>query len=172
MESNKEELSDLVEYGIRCMNKEGVEYADVKFIDTKMEDISFKNGSLERMSTMDKRGIGIRCLVAKSWGFASTNELTREKIKELAEKTIRIAKASSFVKKMDIELAEEPIYEDKVQTPIKKDPFEIELGEKIEVLEESVKRITDIRRNKNRTDNHLVWRWSGSNCNRSWRSAN
>ncbi|MHA1408013.1 MAG: TldD/PmbA family protein [Candidatus Heimdallarchaeaceae archaeon] len=158
MESNKEELSDLVEYGIRCMNKEGVEYADVKFIDTKMEDISFKNGSLERMSTMDKRGIGIRCLVAKSWGFASTNELTREKIKELAEKAIRIAKASSFVKKIDIELTEEPIYEDKVQTPIKKDPFEIELGEKIEVLEESVKRITEFSERIKVATSHYVSR--------------
>ena len=140
MQEASESISDLVSYGIKCSEKEGVQYADVKLMHTFMEDISFKNNTLERLSRTDKRGIGIRCLVNKSWGFASTNELTRDSITELVKKAIKIAKASSLVKKFDIELAEEPIYEDKVSTPIKKDPFNVELKEKIDILEESSKR--------------------------------
>ncbi len=140
MQDKVENLEDLVSYGIKCSEKEGAQYADVKFMHTFMEDISFKNNSLERLNRVDKRGIGIRCLVNKSWGFASTNELTRNSVTELAKQAVKIAKASSMVKKFDIEFAEEPIYEDKVSTPMKKDPFDVELKEKIEILEESSRR--------------------------------
>lgn len=141
MEMNKDSLTDLVEYGIKCANSNNVEYADVKFMKTKMEEISFKNGTLESMSNLNKLGIGIRCLLNKSWGFASTNELTRDSITELAKSATKIAKSSSLVKKFDIVLAEEPTHIDKIQTPVKKDPFDVELKEKVDILEESAKRI-------------------------------
>ena len=86
--SNDGNLEDLVAYGIKCSEKEGAEYADVKYMGTKMEEISYKNENIEKISRVDKRGIGIRCIVNKSWGFASTNELTREKITELAKKAV------------------------------------------------------------------------------------
>jgi len=140
MQENTEDLMDLVSYGIKCCENKGVEYADVKFMDTQMEDISFKNDSLERMSVTNKRGIGFRCLVSKSWGFASSNELTRDKVNELADKVVKIAKASALVKKFDIEFADEPIHEAKVKTPVKTDPFDVELKQKIDVLQESAKR--------------------------------
>ncbi|MCG3215440.1 MAG: TldD/PmbA family protein [Candidatus Heimdallarchaeota archaeon] len=137
MQESAENLADLVAYGIKCCEKKGVDYADVKFMDTKMEDISFKNESLERLDVTNKKGIGIRCLVNKSWGFASSNELTREKVTDLADLVVKIAKASALVKKFDIEFAEEPIHKATVKTPVKKDPFDVELNEKIDVLQES-----------------------------------
>ncbi len=143
MQESSSNLEDLVAYGIKCCEKKGVEYADVKYMDTRMQNISYKNEALEQLSNIDKRGIGIRCLVNKSWGFASTNELTRDSITELAEKAVKIAKASSMVKKFDIELADEPVYEDKKMTPIKKDPFKIELAEKMDVLQQSAKIIRE-----------------------------
>ena len=156
--SNNGNLEDLVAYGIKCSEKEGVEYADVKYMDTKMEDISYKNENLDRMSRVDKRGIGIRCIVNKSWGFASTNELTREKITELAKKAVKIAKASSLVKKFDIELADEPIHKDTVKTPMKKDPFEIELSEKLSILQESAKRAKEFSDRIKIASSHYVSR--------------
>ena len=101
MRDKTENVTDLVAYGIKCCEKNNVEYADVKIMNTQMDEISYKNETLDRISRLDKVGIGIRCLVNKSWGFASTNELTREKVTELVEKAVRIAKASSLVKKFD-----------------------------------------------------------------------
>ncbi|MHA2357970.1 MAG: TldD/PmbA family protein [Candidatus Heimdallarchaeaceae archaeon] len=158
MQENADNLADLVAYGIKCCEKNGVEYADVKYLDTKMEDMSFKDYTLERMSRLDKRGIGIRCIISKSWGFASTNELTRDSITELAEKAVKIAKASALVKKFDIELADEPIYEAKVRTPVKKNPFEVELSEKMEVLKESAKRIKEYSERIKVATSHYVGR--------------
>ena len=43
MQENTDNLADLVEYGIKCCNDKGVEYADVKYMHTQMENISFKN---------------------------------------------------------------------------------------------------------------------------------
>ena len=123
MQEASENVADLVTYGIKCCNEKGAEYADVKYMHTLMENITFKNKTLDRLDRTDKKGIGIRCLVNKSWGFASSNELTRDKVTELAELAIKIAKASSLVKKFDIILADEPAYEDKVSTHVKKDPF-------------------------------------------------
>lgn len=158
MQNKAENLEDLVSYGIKCTEKEGVQYADVKFMHTFMEDISFKNSTLERLNRTDKRGIGIRCLVNKSWGFASTNELTRDSIIDLVKEAVKIAKASSLVKKFDIELAEEPIYNDKVSTPTKKDPFDIELKDKIDILEESSKRAKEFSEKIKVSTSHYVSR--------------
>lgn len=158
MRDKTENVTDLVAYGIKCCEKNNVEYADVKIMNTQMDEISYKNETLDRISRLDKVGIGIRCLVNKSWGFASTNELTREKVTELVEKAVRIAKASSLVKKFDIELADEPIYEDTVITPMKKDPFEVELSEKIEILQESVKRIRGVSERIKVATSHYVSR--------------
>ena len=133
-------LADLVTYALKCCELRRVDYADAKYMDTKIESISFKNESLEIMNRTKKRGMGIRVLKNGSWGFASTNELTRDKITELAESAVKIAKASSLVRKFEIELADEPIYEDNVKTPVKKDPFEVEIDEKIGVLQECTKR--------------------------------
>lgn len=158
MRDKTENVANLVAYGIKCCEKNNVEYADVKFMNTQMEEISYKNETLDRISRIDKVGIGIRCLVNKSWGFASTNELTREKVTELVNKAVRIAKASSLVKKFDIELANEPIYEDTVITPMRKDPFDVELSEKIEILQESVKRIKEVSERIKVATSHYVSR--------------
>ncbi|MHA1685310.1 MAG: TldD/PmbA family protein [Candidatus Heimdallarchaeaceae archaeon] len=134
-----EDVKDLVAYGLRCIREEA-DYADVRYMNTLMEQISYKNESLDRFEKTEKRGIGIRCLVNGSWGFAATNELTRDSITSTANLALKIARASAFVRKTQIELADEPVHVDKVHTPIKIDPITVELDEKIDVLAESVKR--------------------------------
>lgn len=140
--SHSEGVKDLVEYGLKCV-RDDAEYADVRYMNTLMEQISYKNESLDRLEKTQKRGIGIRCLVDGSWGFAATNELTREAITETAKHALKIARASAIVRKKKIQLADEPVHVDKVKTPIKIDPFKVELDEKIAVLSEAVKRAKD-----------------------------
>lgn len=158
MQDSADNIADLVAYGIKCCNEKRVEYADVKYMHTLMENITFKNKTLDRLDRIDKKGIGIRCIVNKSWGFASSNELTREKVTNLVSLAVKIAKASSLVKKFDIVLADEPVYEDKVKTPVKRDPFDVELKDKIEILEESSIRAKDYSETIKVASSHYVGR--------------
>src|SRR3989304_4495075 len=64
----------------------------------------------------------------------ATAQLTREKIEETAALAVAIARASARVKKKDVVLAPEEKIAALWQTPIEKDPFQVPLEEKINLL--------------------------------------
>ena len=82
-----------------------------------------KNGIVEDFSTTLLNGVGIRVLVDnKSWGFASTNVLGLTNIKQTLDSAIKLAKASSQLKKTETELQHTKGISANIRAPIKKKP--------------------------------------------------
>jgi TldD protein len=114
--------------------RRGASYADARVMDMRHRDISTKNGEVGTLSESESLGIGIRVIANGSWGFASTDRLTREGVQACAAEAVAIAKASALAKTEDIALAPEGAYVDVWQNPYLKDPFRIPVERQIDLL--------------------------------------
>lgn len=112
----------------------GATYADARVMDIRQRDISTKNGLIGTVVESESLGIGVRVVAGGSWGFASTDRLTREGVQACAAEAVAIAKASALAKTHNVVLAPEQAYIDTWQSPFIKDPFRIPVERQIELL--------------------------------------
>src|SRR5579863_3769892 len=127
-------MQDLANSAIETAKKRGASYADVRVMDIRHRDISTKNGEVGTLAESESYGIGIRVIASGSWGFASTDRLTREGISACAAEAVAIAKASALAKLHDVEMVRVESYQDTWQNPYVKDPFLIPIERQLDLL--------------------------------------
>jgi TldD protein len=77
----------------------------------------------------------VRVLVGGTWGFAASRELTLEEAANTARTAAAQARANRVAQRRPVELAPTDIHPDgRWQTPIRVDPFEIAIEEKVDLL--------------------------------------
>ena len=127
-------MQEIAAWALETAKRRGASYADARVMDIRHRDISTKNGEVGTLSESESLGIGIRVIANGSWGFSSTDRLTREGVQACAAEAVAIAKASSLAKTEDIALAPENAYVDIWQNPYLKDPFRIPVERQIDLL--------------------------------------
>ena len=127
-------MQEIAAWALETAKRRGASYADARVMDIRHRDISTKNGEVGTLSESESLGIGIRVIANGSWGFSSTDRLTREGVQACAAEAVAIAKASSLAKTEDIALAPERAYVDIWQNPYLKDPFRIPVERQIDLL--------------------------------------
>ncbi|MCS7131836.1 MAG: TldD/PmbA family protein, partial [Hadesarchaea archaeon] len=125
---------EIAEYAIELATKLGASYADVRLERSREEDIVVKDGTVESVRFGEESGLGIRVL-AGTWGFASTNELTKSAAREAIKAAISMARSTRD--HGGVKLAEVEICEASSQAVGKRNPFEVDLSEKIELCLEA-----------------------------------
>ena len=81
----------------------GATYADVRVMHLRQRDLTTKSGEVGTLGHSESVGLGIRVVVNGAWGFASTDQLTREGVAACAAQAVSIAKASALAKKVATE---------------------------------------------------------------------
>jgi TldD protein len=127
-------VKELTQIAIDHATSIGANYADIRIIATRMEDITVRNGEVADLEQLHDLGFGIRVIVDGAWGFASSHEVTKAEIERVAALAVDIAKASSSLKVKDVALAPEETYQEKWQTPYVEDPFSVSMEEKMSLL--------------------------------------
>ncbi len=127
-------MHEIAAWALETAKRRGASYADARVMDVRLRDISTKNGEVGTLSESESLGIGIRVIANGSWGFSSTDRLTREGVQACAAEAIAIAKASALAKIEDVALAPENAYVDIWQNPYLKDPFRIPVERQIDLL--------------------------------------
>ena len=112
----------------------GAQYADIRVVNSKEENISVKNGVVDGMSTNETLGFGVRVLVDGAWGFASSRELTANEVDKVTDLAIKIAKASALVRGDHVKLGEPVTSKGTYVTPIKINPSTISIEDKLNLL--------------------------------------
>ncbi|MEE9411157.1 MAG: DNA gyrase modulator, partial [Candidatus Heimdallarchaeota archaeon] len=130
-------MDDLIAKAIDKAAKGGATFSEVRVFGFKYENISTRDGQIETCGQYNDKGYGVRVIKDKAWGFASTAVIDESTVDEITKAAIKEAEATSRVQKKPIELTEEPIIKDKYKTPYTKNPFDIPLEEKIEILKKS-----------------------------------
>ena len=142
MISTKDLGEELAKISLDIAKRDNATYAELRLVNTRSEDITVvnENPASEEASSI---GAGIRVLYKDSgWGFADTDELEHESIRETTKKALSLAKGAS---KLGIKVtrASEPVHVDKWETPVKKDPWRIPTETKYELLQDVTKRMKE-----------------------------
>jgi TldD protein len=112
----------------------GASYADIRIIRTQYESIAAKNEKVSNIGKSEDEGFGVRVIANGAWGYASSSLVTESEIQRITAAAVNTAKASAILKKTDVILAPEKSYVDTWRTPYSKDPFNISLETKIDLL--------------------------------------
>src|SRR6202051_4663639 len=97
-------MRDFVNWALETAKLRGATYADARVMDIRLRDLSTKNGEVGTLAESESCGIGIRVIAQGSWGFASTDRLTREEIAACAAEAVAIAKASALAKRREVRM--------------------------------------------------------------------
>jgi TldD protein len=79
-------------------------------------------------------GFGVRVIVDGAWGFAASPVVTPEEIANITKEAVIVAKANAAIQPKPIQLAPVKAYRDRWATPFDKDPFDVPMGEKLDLL--------------------------------------
>jgi len=127
-------MKDLALSALDAVARRGVTYADVRAIESRERDISTKNGKAGHVSGAESVGVGIRVLAFGCWGFAATDDVSKNGIEAAANLALEIARAGGAAKKRDVALAPEKAYEATWISPIAIDPFSIPIDRQLATL--------------------------------------
>ncbi len=127
-------MKDYADWALNRAEILGATYADARVVDQRERYISTKNGQVGQVTSSESLGIGIRVICDGAWGFAATDNMTREGIERAAGEAVEIARASATVKQRDVVLAPEEKFEDSWTSPIQKDPFSTSPEENLDLL--------------------------------------
>ncbi len=132
-----EELSKVA---LEAASKENATYADFRLVNSRNEatQVVNDNPSSDELVSI---GAGIRVLYGGAgWGFADTDEMTRENVREATLKALALTKGAAKLG-IKISFAKEPSYIDTWMSPVAKDPFSVSTEEKYALLNDCCDRM-------------------------------
>lgn len=113
----------------------GAAYADVRIGRYLTQAIMAREAKIQNIANSESYGVGIRVLVAGTWGFAATNDVTKEGMVKCAARAVSLAKANAKLQKEPVKLApQKGLGERSWKTPIQVNAFKIPVKEKVDLL--------------------------------------
>jgi TldD protein len=116
-----------------------VRYAEVRFVDDGGERLRVRDGRPEQVTKEASRGVGVRVLGSKAWGFACSADTSEGGLRAAAERAMAIARASAVVAHAPVAFPERPPSRGRYETAVAIDPFTIPLEDKLAVLDGPVR---------------------------------
>ncbi len=125
----------LADVALNTAKSKGASYADIRIGRYLNQFITTRENRVQNVANTESFGVGIRVLANGCWGFAATNDVTKEGVAKTAERAVAVAKANSKLFTEPVQLAPQKGYgEVSWKTPIEKNAFEVPIKEKIDLL--------------------------------------
>ncbi len=119
---------------LRLQNEMGrtkCDYADLRYVETDQLRIRTKNGGLEEMKETFSRGVGFRVLDSGTFGFSATRDLSEKSLFSHLAQAHRMTKQFSKIRHAEVKLTPAKPIKTRWEMPVKKDPWNLSLQEKI-----------------------------------------
>ncbi|MBD1386014.1 TldD/PmbA family protein [Mucilaginibacter rigui] len=128
----KKQLADA---GLNAAKSAGASYADVRIGRYLNQFVITRENRVQNVANTESYGVGIRVIADGCWGFAATNDVTKEGIAKVAKRAVAVAKANAKLGSAPVQLAPQKGYgEVSWKTPIEKNAFEVPIKEKVDLL--------------------------------------
>jgi TldD protein len=127
-------MRDLVIAAIDAADARGATYADARAVKMDSESLGVRGPRVEDLDRSESLGFGVRVLAEGAWGFAASTDLTTEEAARVSATAVDVARASATARLRPVELVPEPAHRAVWATPTSRDPFEVPLEEKVDVL--------------------------------------
>src|SRR5215469_7133155 len=83
-------MKQVAEWALDTATQRGASYADARIVDDRQRTLASKNGKVGHAASGESLGIGIRVLSNDSWGFAASDDLSRESVERTAAQAVEI----------------------------------------------------------------------------------
>ena len=87
-------MEDLARYLCDLAKRRGAAFADVRALHRRAESVLVQDGRADKLAASTDRGVGVRVLVGRCWGFASTDSLERRRGEQCVDDALALARAS------------------------------------------------------------------------------
>ena len=138
------DLEKLGGVALREARKYKATYADIRIVRLRDQRIGLrlspergtgKTLAVPNVVEDSSFGFGVRVIVDGAWGFASSSAVTAEQIAAITNEAVIIARANASIQSRPIQLAPVAAFRDRWVTPHDKDPFDISMAEKLDLLQ-------------------------------------
>src|SRR3954468_16881592 len=127
-------MKEIASWALNTAKSRGASFCDLRIVDERNRSLATKNGKVGHASASETLGIGIRVIAEGAWGFAATDDMTRESIERTAAQAVAIARSSATVKQYDVALAPEKAAVADWSSPCAIDPFGTSVEDNIALL--------------------------------------
>jgi len=127
-------VDDLAMEALNAARAAGASYADVRIGRYRRQSINTRERQVTGVSDSESYGIGVRTLVAGSWGFAATATMTTAGVQQAAQEAARLSRAARTVQRKRVELAPVSAVKGNWRTPVMRDPLDVPIEEKVTLL--------------------------------------
>jgi TldD protein len=125
---------ELANEAINVARSSGASYADARVGRYRRQTIQTRERQVASVADDESYGIGIRTLVDGCWGFAATSTMTRTGVQNAAREAVTLSRAARSVQRRPVELAPVAAVTGTWITPVRRDPIDVPLEEKIALL--------------------------------------
>jgi TldD protein len=130
-----QDLKDLADAALASAKRAGAGYADIRINRYRNQFLFTRDRRVQNIVNTEDYGFGVRVLIDGTWGFASSSSVTKDQVAATAREAVGIARANRIINSDPVKLAPVAAYPDATwQTPVQKDPFEMPLPPKIDLL--------------------------------------
>lgn len=128
----KKELADVA---LNAAKSRGATYADVRIGRYLNQFVATREKQVQGVANTESFGIGIRVIANGCWGFAATNNVTKDAIAKAAEQAVAVAKANAKIQGEAVRLAPQKGYgEVSWKAPVEINAFSVPVKEKVDLL--------------------------------------
>jgi TldD protein len=127
-------MNDIAELILDVAVSSGATYADCRVVQRGIQALTVKDGGFAEVSSFEDEGAGVRVILDGAWGFVGVDRLDADTLRQAALDACRIARASARVRRHPVRLAPAPALVGRYLTPVERDPFEVSLEEKMDLL--------------------------------------
>ncbi|MDI6851398.1 MAG: TldD/PmbA family protein [bacterium] len=126
-------MKKLAESVVDLLKMKKVQYGDVRVVRVVKEFILIKDGIVEEIGKSVSEGVGVRALIDGRWGFAGISSTSIRDAEEAINSAVEIARSAGKLGRQS-GLSEEPSYVDSYVSAFVKDPFKVNIEDKINLL--------------------------------------
>jgi TldD protein len=105
-----------------------------------------KTLEVPNFSDNESFGFGVRVIADGTWGFAASSVVTPEEIRRITAEAATVARANAALKSKPVILAPVKSYRDRWTSPFERNPFDISIAEKLEILRAAVAEVKKEKR--------------------------
>ena len=87
-------MQDIARHLCEVAKHRGAAFADVRVMHRQSESILVQDGRADKLSAYSDRGIGVRVLVGRCWGFASADSMEKSRGEQCVDDALALARAS------------------------------------------------------------------------------
>jgi TldD protein len=125
---------EIANEALDAARKAGATYADARVGRYRRQAISTRERQVTGVSDSESYGLGVRTLVDGCWGFAATSTMTRAGAQRAAQDAAAMSRAARIVRRRRVELSPVTPVTGTWMTPVKRDPLEVAIEDKIALL--------------------------------------